>query len=404
MRNELAVILAVTMIPASACRERNAESSGYTERDSAGVRVVENVRPAWKPGAGWRVDSATVTVGTTDGEVGQQLHLVNGAVRLSDGTLIIANGGSTQLLRYDRDGRFLGASGGEGEGPGEFRAIEWIGRIRGDSIITWDRGLNRVTVFTPAGAYARDYTPGLTENPMSLVVKGMVSDIRILMARGASFIPADGVLGVQRQPITARLIDSTGREIAAIGPFPGETVQLAPGRTPNSMTRMPVPLGASTLFVAGGDAVYVIDTEAFAIRRYGLDGKLNAIVRRPYTPIPVQPEDVAAVIEALLERVPPIKEIRDGMRVNLERVPPAATIPAIRAGHVDSEDNLWVQEGGRPRAPDVRWSIFEPKGRWLGDITLPAALQILEIGSDYMIVRDRNELDVERVRVLALHR
>ena len=388
----------------SACDGSGTGDSGYTERDSAGIRIVDNIRPVWKTSDGWAVDSAVVTVGTTEGAAGQQLHLVRGAVRLSDKTLVIANGGSTQLLRYDREGRFLGASGGEGDGPGEFRAIEWLGRIRGDSLMTWDRGLNRLTVFTPAAVPARDYKPALAENPMSVVVKGSFTDARLLMARGSSFIPADGVVGVQRQPITARLIDSAGSEIRAFGPFPGETVHLAPGRTPNSTIRMPVPFGASTLFATGRDAVHVADTESFAVRRYGLDGRLQRVVGRPHTPLPVQPEDVAAIIEAQLERLPPVKEIRDGMRVGLERVPPATTIPAIRALLVDSEDNLWVQEGGRPAAPDARWSVFDPQGRWLGDITLPARVQIMEIGSDYMIVHDRDELDVERVRVLGLRR
>jgi hypothetical protein len=85
-------------------------------------------------------------------------------------------------------------------------------------------------------------------------------------------------------------------------------------------------------------------------------------------------------------------------------VPPPKNLPAVAALRVDANGNVWVQAGYRPTAREVAWSVFDPKSRWLGDVTLPAALTVLEIGTDYMIVRDRDEVDVERVRVLGIRR
>ena len=48
--------------------------------------------------------------------------------------------------------------------------------------------------------------------------------------------------------------------------------------------------------------------------------------------------------------------------------------------------------------------MLDRSGRWLGDVTLPAALNILEIGPVYIVAGDRDELDVERVRVLRLRK
>src|SRR5688572_1803264 len=123
MRLGPSISLILTATLTTACAGPNAERSGYAERDSAGIRIVESTRPAWPADEAWTVDSTLVTVGTTEGAPGQQLHQVVGAARLANGTLVIANGGSRQLLRYDSTGTFLGATGREGGGPGEFRAL-----------------------------------------------------------------------------------------------------------------------------------------------------------------------------------------------------------------------------------------------------------------------------------------
>jgi len=409
MRLGSSIGLVLMLALANACAGPNAEQSGYAERDSAGVRIVESTRPAWQAGKAWSVDSTLVTIGTTEGAPGQQLHQVAGAVRLADGTLVIANGGSRQILRYDSTGTFLGATGREGSGPGEFRALSWIGRLRGDSLATWDRGVNRVTIFTPTGTYSRDYKPTLPANSIdldltSLHAKGLLAGDRIVLTRGASFASADGTAGVQRQPATAWILDSAGKAITSLGPFPGEAIFLAPGKTPGSITRTPIPLGAATIFAVGSEMVHVVDTDVFAVRMYGTDGTLSTIARRPYTPEPVQPADIAAVIDAAMEDLPPVQWIRDGIRAGYEQVPAPQHLPSIRAMHVDSEDNVWVQAGHHAGIADATWTVFNREGRWLGDVTLPAALQLLEIGSDYIVARDRNELGVERVRVMRLRR
>ena len=401
MRLPIVVVAALAL----ACDRAPAGSDASVERDSAGVRIVESSVPVWRSGRGWQLDSSIITAGRADAPPVEQLHRVTGAIRLSDGTLVIANGGSRQLLRYDAHANFLGASGGEGEGPGEFRALSWVGRMRGDSIVTWDRGLNRITVFAPTGAYARDFRPTLTENPMSLELKGALSNGRFLLARGASFISAVGKEGVQRQPITGWVIDSTGVERSSIGPLPGEAVFLKPATSPPGATiRMPVLLGASTFFAAREDAVHVVDTDAFAVRTYRPDGTLVAIARRPFTRPAVQPADIAAAIDAALEGLPPVKEIRDGMRAGFEDVPPPELLPAIAALRVDDDGDIWVRVGASPSAKDATWTVFDPRGRWLGDVALPASLDILEVGDDYIVTLDRDDLDVERVRVFGLRK
>ena len=396
--------LALVAVLSIACAGSGGEGPAHTVRDSAGVRIVENARPAWKPGKAWALDSTLLVIGVSDSGAGQQLHRVTGAVRLGDATLVVADGGSQQLFRYDHRGSFLGAMGRPGDGPGEFRSVTWLGRMAADSLIVWDRGLNRVTIFSPTGEFARNYPPKLSNSPMFLEVKGGLDGRRLLFTRGASYIPTGGVPGVQRQPMTAWIVDSAGMEIASVGPFAGETVTIQQGRQAGTITRMPVPYGATALFASGGDAVHIVDTDAFAVRTYSPDGRLRAISRRPHEPRRVQPEDVKALIDAEMENLPPIQAVRDGMRASYERITPAPNLPAIHAIRVDSEANVWVRSGASSRDTTATWDIFDREGRWQGTLPLPAAMDILEIGPDYAIVRDRDDLGVERVRVLRLRK
>jgi len=50
----------------------------------------------------------------------------------------------------------------------------------------------------------------------------------------------------------------------------------------------------------------------------------------------------------------------------------------------------------------ANWSVFAPDGVWLGRVTLPSGLEVYEIGSDYILGRSMDEMDVERILVYEL--
>lgn len=103
----------------------------------------------------WTVDTTPrVTVGTREADPGHELAGVSGA-RLEAGVLIVANSGSFELRRFDSLGRYLGAAGRKGQGPGEF-----LGRIAlfpapGDSLYTLDDQNLRWSIHDGSGRYAR---------------------------------------------------------------------------------------------------------------------------------------------------------------------------------------------------------------------------------------------------------
>src|SRR5687768_1740535 len=88
-------------------RAAPAQPGAVTVRDSAGIRIVEHPAgyeaglPVWDA----RGEPVVDIGGGEDPE--QDLDLVRGAVRLSDGRIVVANTGSGELRVFDRAGRFL---------------------------------------------------------------------------------------------------------------------------------------------------------------------------------------------------------------------------------------------------------------------------------------------------------
>ena len=79
-------------------------------------------------------------------------------------------------------------------------------------------------------------------------------------------------------------------------------------------------------------------------------------------------------------------------------IPFPETFPAYRSFLVDDERNLWVAEYRRW----PRWAVFDPEGRFLGNVPTPRNGQVTHIGSDFVLGVWRDEMDVEQVRVYRL--
>ncbi len=136
------------------CGEPSLPKEANAARDSAGVRIVENLRGTWT--IPWRVGAQPLlTIGSIGGDPDQELDQVTGAVRIMGDRIVVANGGRLELLFYDGDGNLLRRAGGRGGGPGEFQSLEWLSRYGSDSILALDAWGHRVSYFDSEGNFGR---------------------------------------------------------------------------------------------------------------------------------------------------------------------------------------------------------------------------------------------------------
>ena len=136
--------------PRRLCLPLHAQSS----RDSAGVLIVENTRPAWSDSERLSLASKPHLVIGSNTDSAYRFRQVRGVMLLTDGRIAVADGGSLQLRLFSPEGRFLSASAGRGNAPGQVLNMHWVRRVRGDTIAI-SSGLSTLALFSNTGQFVR---------------------------------------------------------------------------------------------------------------------------------------------------------------------------------------------------------------------------------------------------------
>ena len=90
-------------------------------------------------------DEPAVRIGMLDGPMEYIFGNVTGAVRLEDGSVVIADEQSYNLRRFDASGQHMWTSGRHGEGPGEYGGLRLLRGCPGATITVFDWNLDRIT-------------------------------------------------------------------------------------------------------------------------------------------------------------------------------------------------------------------------------------------------------------------
>jgi len=387
----------VIVLLACACVERGRDAA-VTVRDSAGVIVVESHGPLWDDTVGWSVAAEPVLeVGTAAGAPEYELSQVEDAVRLPDRRIVVADGGSQQLRAFDAEGRFLGAAGGRGDGPGEFRLINDIGYGPGDSVWVYDFGTRRFTILTDSLRLVRTMTLGSELSSIGSV--GRLADgsfiVREYWSTGSEIRS-----GLTRDPAAVARYAPQSSLPDTVGLFPGREVFIG---SEAGRAVMSAPLFARNLSAAvRGNEVIIGDQVRFELGVYTASGALLRIVRVPDVDLHLGAADLDAEIRARLAREQPDR--RQRLRAHLEAMEAPATRPAYGRILVDRPGHIWVAEYSGALDEPRSWRVFDAEGRLLGRVALPARFRLHDIGDDWLLGTWRDELDVERVRLYRLRK
>ena len=386
------------------CGEPSLPQEASTARDSAGVRIVENLRGTWT--IPWQVGvQPLLTIGSIGGDPDQELDQVTGAVRIAGDRIVVANGGRLELLFYDRDGNLLRRAGGRGGGPGEFQSLEWLSRYGSDSILALDVRGHRVSYFDAEGDFGRSVR--LEPNaqiPFPRPV-GFFGNGSLLATQGTYSLGGDPPVRAERTPEPLFRYESDGRTAILVGSFPGpEWVIGVPTGPRGDLERRKRPFGCETAFAAAGDQFYVADNESYEIRVYSITGRLNQVIRKQVVSLALEQSHIRAFEDSTLAAASATG--RRQMRVLFENLPPPPrTYPAFAPDiHVDGDLNVWVRESTRPGDGRFLWSVFSAGGELLGTVDMPPGVEVLDIGADYVLGLRRDELDVEYVQQFQLRR
>ena len=192
----LATIMATILLAVAAACDVDQDAAQILNsqvRDSAGITIVENARPASGSRLGWRIgETPAVSIGTEEGDPGEMLFDVRDATRLGDGRIVVANAGTSDLRVFAAGGTYLETWGRQGEGPGEFSAYtpEAVSHWPGDSIAADNMFGRRVEVFDSQGSPGRTVT--LADGYHSFL--GVLPDGTVLAKPSAERLRPSGVI------------------------------------------------------------------------------------------------------------------------------------------------------------------------------------------------------------------
>jgi hypothetical protein len=284
-------------------------------------------------------------------------------------------------------------------GPGEFRSLHMLYVLDGDSLLAFDGGVYRFSIFDSTGEFVRVFQPEQTAEglvwPLANIGQG-----RILLGTGQPF-GGQLTTGVHMDSADFMIADLSGAIEEMVGRFPfyERYVHLYPGGIRSTIG---LPFGRGTQVAAGNGRIYLTTADGFQIYVHGVDGGLERIFRIAQELRPVTQTDIERYVDSRQRLTNPR---RRGVEARLlHEIPFPETFPPFADLVRDTEGYLWATEYRRPGDRSARWIIFDPEGRWLGAVEGPDGFRAYQIGSDYILGVHVDELGVEQVQMYLLNR
>ncbi|MCI0432851.1 MAG: 6-bladed beta-propeller [Gemmatimonadetes bacterium] len=406
--NSVVVNAGVLWMVAACGPVRDAGWNGVV-RDSAGVTIVENTEQAlWDADENWIAEPAlTIGAGHGDDEADYEFGNVRGVVVLVDGRIAVLDALASRVRIFTADGGAAGAFGSSGRGPGELTEYaDALWSEPGDTLVVVDMGSRSISRFLADGTFVRALQMPF-EGGFTYYWKGDAAGLAYHNARQFAGRSADTLESIEVRDAAGRLVHTVARY--------GAREAMAADRSGVRLTLFAPEIQWTP---APGGGVWVGETHAYQLKRYGLNGQIVRVVTKPFSPRPVSDADRVFYVDAMVRlwqnRVSP------AMRPQLRDVTSFhETMPVfvdVRTGPVGT---LWVQPfrgvammpaGERDTFDPERdlggteWDVFDTDGRFLGAVGLPLRFTpyVFRGASLFGVSRDAD--DVQRIVRLDLRR
>jgi hypothetical protein len=326
-----------------------------------------------------------------------QFQDVRGAVRLSDGIVVVADRGAQNLRWYDASGQHLSTAGRRGEGPGEFSGLLSVFTHR-DTVVAFDERLQRVSVYSAAGEFVRSFQ--IPTRPGDL--KGVFGDGSFLLGSvlGERIERAEGYLREMRATFH---LGSSGEVLDTLPSFPNaeEVIRSISSGGRTAVISAPPPFGKRTVFAVHGDRFAVGDQTRPQLRILGPAGE-------PLLSLDWEDSNRAVTDRVLEEHQAYQLGLADGPEAERQTRQMLAeeTYPDSLPAHgrilFDPDGNLWVEAYQLPGQGAIPWTVYDPRGNQLGRVSVPERLIVYEVGREHVLGMSWDEFDVEYVHLYGL--
>ena len=364
------------LLAAAACESgRSGQGSGApVTRDSAGVTIVDNTKvdPASVPK--WSVDTTpSITIGTTAGDSAYEFASIGGVQQLPNGMIVVLNGrgeAKFEFRFYDSTGKHIATHGRLGQGPGEYRWINFFGPAGGDTVIGVDFPNSRLNWVSASKGHIR--SARLAENGFQkLLGDDAYGIVETMVPLGDSLY---AVLAYRRMPNSSSPFDrgqsyhivdltaDTALDLVRYDAPPTNRLQLSGG---NRVGLRPDSAGRPAHVVDRARVrICALTTSRAEISCIDRSGKRTSIRWRDER-VPYTEEDRRADDEATRRTWSAREVTPQDIEKILAAHEPAQHHKPVAAFQMDTEGNFWILEpaldsAGKRRS---RFRVLAPEGR-----------------------------------------
>ncbi len=410
----------LTLTLAAACGDPGAgdtPATGVVVTDSAGIEVVDisaevlDALPVWTFSG-----EPMLTIGKTTGEDPYLFARILGALRLASGEIVVVEGVGFEFRVFGPDGVHRTNRGGKGEGPGEFGGVVGLRKRLVGGIAAGDDRLRRVTFF------GDEISVEGTRSSSCRVDGWYFNGVAICYFGGFTGEDAAFWYATRRPPgpqMRTGIVQRTPGGIRYLGLESGDSIVVVdsiPGggwaRIMQSFDGTPALWSVPEIFEPEGHwafgprSVALGESARFEIRLRDSSGELRRVLR-----VAREPELVTSAqldsIKSLMGTPASISPKELALQY-LDDVQAGGQIPFFSELRFDDAGRLWVADYVPPRVlllPDtIWWTVFDRDALPLARVATGRSDNILELGEDHVLLRETDEMDVQRVAMFRIER
>ena len=297
-------------------------------------------------------------------------------------------------------GNHLWTRGGTGQGPGEFLQLDTMFVSPGDTVYAWDYRLRRGSLFDPDGGFVRTFQVRVNRHgipqPLAVLEGG-----NLLVHSTISMIGRLGVDQSAPDSVAFFLVDWEGNQTAKLGILP--SLDLIRYRVMGrSLIGPTYPVVGAAATATGGKVFFGRGTHPLVVVAGSERGEMEAW-RLPWKLNRVRSQDYSAWVDYS------VRNAQEGVdtslwRATLQGRPFREWSGAFVRLYADPAGYLWVQRYEDPWVSRERWSVFDQTGSQLCDLLGPPNGELLQAGSDFVLVLRKDSMGVEYVALHTLER
>jgi sugar lactone lactonase YvrE len=317
------------------------------------------------------------------------LTTVTGLVVAADGRVYVSDFPSLRVIVLSAAGVPERTIGGRGAGPGEFEFIQGLQLLPDDSLLIYDQGQNRVTVYPPeldTVAYVVNLAAASAHAP-PLQLRRLAGESGFVAAYSPPFTASGSERDDRGRTELLRLLDAEGR-------VRRDSLQVAPAeemlvsRVDGTVMVAANPLARRNVFdVAPDGRIYYGRTDSASLMVYSPSGERVEVIPLPQRLEPVTSADldrVAADVGPAFGRA---------LRKNAPRI-----WPAFHRLMTDEQGSIWLETGGIDR----RLVQVKRDGSTAGVAPLPQDFEPRAVRGGRVYGVSRGQDGVPRVLILGI--